>query len=469
MVDFYFRLNVGRTRGTRTPVLKRPIVSRARKFNFMSDAKVQALKTVTMKKRSESKMNWGVKAYNEWREDRLYNFNYDVGIYYADLNDLPHLTLDNFKHAMCYFIPEVTKSKGDGLYPGATLYQMVVAIQKYLNLNKIPWKIIEGPEFEEIKTVLDNVMEERTALNIGVKKKQAQFVTYKFENEMWAKGVLGEDCPDRLRDTVLFLIGTHCTLRASDEHYYLCHDTPQEKSQLSFENNSNGVRCLVYREDTVSKTHDGGLKDMRSDRKEVWVYPNSDITKCCVRLVEKYLKLCPQYHKKPNFYLHSLAKPTPSQWYGEQVIGQATLAKTVKKLLKEVNIDGYFTNHSCRRSGTTRLFQAGVDRKLIKEVTGHRSDAVDKYAITSDGQREHISNIMYDQPKQNVPQNLSEVKPKTEHNAPSTNVVTSNCTCGGQSSNFNSKNIGLIIDDIMSKVDQKGKTVIKFQIEITKE
>ena len=30
----------------------------------------------------------------------------------------------------------------------------------------------------------------------------------------------------------------------------------------------------MYREDHVSKTHDGGIKDMRHDRKEVWITPN---------------------------------------------------------------------------------------------------------------------------------------------------------------------------------------------------
>ena len=196
-------------------------VSKARKFNFVSDAKITALKTATLKKRTESKMNWAVKSFIDWREERLINFNYNVAIYYSDLSDLANLKLENFREAMCYFIPEVTKSKGEGLYPGCTLYQMCMSIQKYLNVNKIPWKIIEGSEFEDVKTVLDNVMKERTALNIGVKKRKAEVISYKYEEEMWSKGVLGEDCPDRLRDTVLFLIGNHCTLRASDEHYYL--------------------------------------------------------------------------------------------------------------------------------------------------------------------------------------------------------------------------------------------------------
>ena len=95
----------------------------------------------------------------------------------ADLNDLPNLTKENFEYAMLGFIPKVTKSKGGGNYPGRTLYQLYTAIQKYLNINKIPWKIVKGDEFPELQTVLDNVMKERAESNIGMVKKQAQVIT----------------------------------------------------------------------------------------------------------------------------------------------------------------------------------------------------------------------------------------------------------------------------------------------------
>ena len=42
------------------------------------------------------------------------------------------------------------------------------------------------------------------------------------ENELWVKGVLGEDNLEKLRNTVLFLIGINATLRAIEEHYHLC-------------------------------------------------------------------------------------------------------------------------------------------------------------------------------------------------------------------------------------------------------
>ena len=243
-----------------------------------------------------------------------------------------------------------------------------------------------------------------------------------------------------------------------------------EPSQLKFELSSTGVKCLVYREDTIMKTHDGGLKDMRNDRKEVWVFPAVNTSRCCVRLVEKYLKLCPQSFKKNNFYLQSLSKPTPVQWYSEQVVGQNTLSKTVKRLFKEANITGFFTNHSCRRSGTTTLFQAGVDKKLIKEVTGHRSDAVDNYSETSEQQREMISNILNNNPKKEATSTISVPTPQVSDSLSRTsneNVIRT-CTCGGVS-DLNSKNLGLVVDNILSKIDQKGKTTIKLQIEITKE
>ena len=40
------------------------------------------------------------------------------------------------------------------------------------------------------------------------------------------------------------------------------------------------------------------------------------------------------------------------------------------------------------------MFQAGVQRKLVKETTGHWSDAVDNYQIMSSLQRKAMNNII---------------------------------------------------------------------------
>ena len=206
--------------------------------------------------------------------------------------------------------------------------------------------------------------------------------------------MLGEDSPDKLRSTVLYLLGVNCALRAGDEHYALRRPGGCTSSQLSFEENSLGVRCVVYKEDTVTKTNRGGLRDMKKERKVVWIKPNNDPTRCPVRLIEKYVKLLPVSGVKPNLYLHSLRKPKPSVWYKETPLGINKVRSVVKDMLKDVGLDGFFSNHSLRRTAATRLFQAGQNVKLIKEVTGHVSNAVEKYETTSDEQRMQISSIL---------------------------------------------------------------------------
>ena len=256
-----------------------------RKFNFATEDRIESLKRIKLKKNSETKIDWAVNAYIDWRNDRLERFQYDAPIYFADLNELEKLEKDNFNHALCRFIPEVTKKRSEGPFPGSTLYQMIVAIQRFLVINKVKLKLLDDPAFDEMRTVLDNVMRERTEQNIGVVKRQAGLITFEHENSLWLKGVLGEDTPDKLCNTVLFLLGINAQLRAVEEHYYLRCDTPDEKVQLSFVSNPRGIKCVVYQEDTVTKTHNGGLKDMHHDRKTVWIYPNEiNCNRCPVRL-----------------------------------------------------------------------------------------------------------------------------------------------------------------------------------------
>lgn len=42
-------------------------------------------------------------------------------------------------------------------------------------------------------------------------------------------------------------------------------------------------------------------------------------------------------------------------------------------------ITGYFANHYLRATAVSRLFQEGVDEKLIRSVTRRRSEALDSY------------------------------------------------------------------------------------------
>ena len=205
---------------------------------------------------------------------------------------------------------------------------------------------------------------------------------------------------------------------------------------------------------------------MHKDRKVVWVYPSSDKTRCPVRLIDKYISLLPPVRKskKDNFYLRSLERVSPAQWYGEQVVGLNTLKKVIATLAEDANLQGFFTNHSLRCTGTTCLFQAGIDRKIVKEFTGNSSDAVDKYQITSHDQRKELSAVI-----------AGENVKKTDKNADHTSkcnfevVVESDeklqCLCKNKVLNVDDfDKLGKMIGDIVNQ--KKGrKATVKLAIE----
>ena len=55
----------------------------------MSDEKISELKTRWMKKHTfNNKMQWGVRAYNAWRTEKINNLDtFDVNIFDTNLND----------------------------------------------------------------------------------------------------------------------------------------------------------------------------------------------------------------------------------------------------------------------------------------------------------------------------------------------------------------------------------------------
>ena len=225
---------------------------------------------------------------------------------------------------------------------------------------------------------------------------------------------------------------------------------------------------MVYTEDNTTKTNDGGLNSMRKERKIVWVYPSANVNRCLVRIIDKYVSLLPPMCKsrKPNFYLRSLDKYTPVQWYGEQMVGQNTLRKIMGEISEKGNLEGFFTNHSLCRSSTTRLFQAGVDRKLVKEFTGHRSDAVDAYQITSDQQRQSLSariagcdNVKRTESHQNCNLEVAVTHSNKDQ------IV--GCSCIGQKINVNDiDQLGKLLNDLIMTC--KGhKTTIKLDGEFS--
>lgn len=237
-------------------------------------------------KKTEAKSKWAVRLFDEWRASRLelYADRHDIQKVDGDL-----LTLDNkaLDYALGAFVFEIRKENGDE-YRGNTIYEIVVAIQHYLRENGRFLTLLDDVEFEGMRQKLDKKMKELAAKGVGIDKQQSCVISVESEEKMWANGILGSDTPDKLRDTLLYLLGLNFALRGGQEHYCLRHG---QNSQLHLGTDSNGKKYLEYIED-VSKCNPGGIKHRKITRKHTKAYENpASPNRCIVSLYQKYISL----------------------------------------------------------------------------------------------------------------------------------------------------------------------------------
>ena len=107
-----------------------------------------------------------------------------------------------------------------------------------------------------------------------------------------------------------------------------------------------------------------------------------------------------------------------------------------------------------------QLFRAGVQRKLVKETTGHSSDAIDKYQITSHEQRQIMSEVIagkhIDQVKEvEMAQNNS----KLEIEEAKVGTKCEACKgCDQKVSKIDETNVGEVVNELVKHHKKEGKT-----------
>ena len=157
------------------------------------------------------------KMYREWR---IYRHSLGLEHISCDLDKKDTINYDGLIFALTRFITEVKKLDGSE-FPPKTLYDSMICVQFHLETLGFGWKLLNDPLFKDVKFMLDNLMEIRTANGIGVSVKQAQFLSETDEQYLWSLGLLGNHTPQALLDTVIFMIGKGFALQAGKEHQQL--------------------------------------------------------------------------------------------------------------------------------------------------------------------------------------------------------------------------------------------------------
>ena len=149
-------------------------------------------------------------------------------------------------------------------------------------------------------------MKQLRSLGLGVKKKQAEAISTEEKNLLWERGLLGEDKPQALLDTIFFLCGIHFALHGGEEHRSF--QLPQ------FELVIPKKEVLTSSIENYSKNNQGGLQHRKVKPKCVTCFVNQkNPERCLVRLYQVYLSHC--LADVQSFYLTPLQKQKGGIWY----------------------------------------------------------------------------------------------------------------------------------------------------------
>ena len=374
---------------------------------------------------SRRKMKWAVNLYNDWRDYRLKLQSPPVEIGRSDLNFVGSFTQDDLCFSLSRFIREIKRIDGSD-YPPST--QIIIMVQMHLNENDVYWKLLENEKFLGLRNVVDNTMKERTAQGLGLRS-SSEIISLNQEDVLFNSGALGDKEPLQLLHTVIYMMGLHLALPGGVEHNRLRR--PGFDPQVIVGNDARGRECLIYTEDALNKTNQGGLK-CKQRTKVVYVYPSANLFRCPVRIYKKYIGLLPKPKSCKKLYLRVKPKQMPYVWYADQPFGVNKVCSAVKEICNKAGITGKFMNHSLRATSASRMYHKGVPEQVIKEVTGHASDSVRTYKRTSEEIREIASNTIAGQ---------GETSEKNENipNLEEANSEVKECVINTKHSNIHSK------------------------------
>ena len=235
------------------------------------------------------------------------------------------------------FVVELHNKNGE-LYTPSSLQQIACGLQRYLRENGYAdLNIFSNPLYKTFSDSLDSQMKELSSKGIGVYTRKAEPFSYDEEETLWRKGALGTDEPQKLLNTLLFLIGKSFCIRGGEEHRAL------RPSQFTVIPARNSEREKLRFTGFVDKTHQGGLKHRKVGQRVVEQHASEERgERCVVKVFKKYMAKRDKDSASDVLYLkpRKNVKEEDVVWYYETPIGHNTLSKVVKNLCAQAGIPG---------------------------------------------------------------------------------------------------------------------------------
>ena len=121
------------------------------------------------------------------------------------------------------FVVEARNQKGEEYNGSIMYYSLCAGVQRFVRedracSNSVNIDIFKDMIFAYFRSVLDSVLKELHAKGIGTSKKRAEVIPDELEEQLWEEGILGDDTPDKLLDTLVYCLGLQFALRSGREH-----------------------------------------------------------------------------------------------------------------------------------------------------------------------------------------------------------------------------------------------------------
>ena len=222
----------------------------------------------------------------------------------------------------------------------------------------------------------------REGVDVASKRPEKERITDQEEDLFWQKGLLGSSSSEALLNSVYFYNGKLFGLRSAEHRH------------ISLNNFVIGDNFIKF-EENVSKTFHGGLLDLKYEPRVVRHICHEEgkehTTRCLVKIYRLYISLAEICNKNGNAFYY---RPDNKQLgFFKSPVGVNTLAKILPNMCKAVGVK-VKTSHSLRVTCATALFEKGVEEKLIRDRTGHRSNALLRYEKSTSEQNESVSSIL---------------------------------------------------------------------------
>ena len=129
---------------------------------------------------------------------------------------------------------------------------------------------------------------------------------------------------------------------------------------------------------------------------------------------------------KLAFYL-GIGNSKNGSWYKSVPLGLHSIQNTTKNLFKAIDLNGFVSNSSLRRTAQTRLLQGGIRKEIIQKKAGRLSDSADSAYIDGKVFEKEMSSVLYGEVSKTVDISCPTTSSSKDAQVPVSFVNCSNC------------------------------------------